>query len=79
MSDNLNSPQLVDTKTAAKILGVSSNYLRKRRFEGYLPGHINIAHVTVGRAIRYDLADLRAFIDSNRVTPADPFKDEPRG
>ncbi len=78
MTDEPNrTPQLVDTKTAAKILCVSPNYLRKRRFEGYLPGHLNLPYVIVGRAVRYRLDDLRAFIESNHVTPTNPHETAP--
>ncbi len=69
---NDQTPQLVDTKTAARILNVSPNYLRKRRFEGFLPGHLNLPYIVVGRSVKYRLDDLRDFIESNRVMPTDP-------
>jgi excisionase family DNA binding protein len=50
---------------AAKILNVSSDYVRRRLvFERRLP------YIKVGRHLRIDETDLRAFIDRGRVSPA---------
>ncbi len=52
---------------AARYLGVSASFLRKARMEGdrhnYTPGP---AFVKFGRAVRYTLDDLNAWIAANR-------------
>ena len=53
-------PRLVDAPTAAGILQLSERYVRQLTVTGELPG------VRFGRAVRYDLADLEAFIDARR-------------
>ena len=51
------------------ILNVSSDYVRRRLvFEQRLP------YIKVGRHLRIDETDLRAFMDSGRVSPAQ-YKD----
>lgn len=56
--------RLVDIKRAASILGCKPSTLRKWRVQGSGP-----PIVKVGSLARYDLKDLDAFIDANRVPP----------
>lgn len=61
---------LLSTSDAARLLGVSEVTLRKARWSGPIPGTISgIPYVKLGdRCIRYRLDDLRAYIESKRVT-----------
>ena len=59
------SSRLLTVAEVAEILNVSSDYVRRRLvFERRLP------YVKVGRHLRIDENDLRAFIDSGRVSAA---------
>lgn len=64
---------LVDTKTAAQILGVSVAFLERARWSG-IPA---IKYVAVGpRAVRYSLEDLQQYIeDQKRTSTSDPGND----
>ena len=53
--------KLLDTKTAAQILGIVPFTLRKWRMNGEGPSPIKL-----GRTVRYDPRDLKAFIDQGR-------------
>jgi excisionase family DNA binding protein len=54
------SDRLLNTKQAAEYLGVSSSFLEKDRWRGS-----RIPFIRLGsRAIRYQMADLQAYIDS---------------
>lgn len=54
-------PCLLDTKTTAKILGLSPNTLEKyRSYGGNGPQYIRVS----ARVIRYRKSDLIAFLDS---------------
>ena len=48
----------------AKLLGLSVQTLRNRRFLGHPP-----AYVKLGRSVRYLLADVLAWAENNKVTP----------
>lgn len=52
----------VNDVEAAKFLGLCPQTLRNWRTQSRGP-----AYVKAGRAVRYDLADLRAFTDKNRI------------
>ncbi|MFO1351542.1 MAG: helix-turn-helix domain-containing protein [Gammaproteobacteria bacterium] len=58
----------LDEADAARYLGVSRSYLRRRRMEGYrekvTPGP---PYCRIGGAIRYLLADLDAWLTAHRV------------
>lgn len=56
---------LVDEKAVAEMLGISIPLVRKWRFfnTGGPP------YVKLGRAVRYDLADVEAFLRARRVAP----------
>ena len=51
-----------DERVAAKILGVSPAFLRKRRRLGLPPRFVRF-----GRAVRYSAPDLRAFVENSCV------------
>jgi hypothetical protein len=56
-------PEMLDTKAAASVLGVSPGSLevdRSRR-------RWCIPHVRIGRKVLYKRSDLMAFIEQNRV------------
>ncbi|MBM3358460.1 MAG: helix-turn-helix domain-containing protein [Betaproteobacteria bacterium] len=53
---------LWDEKTTAQFLGVSVEFLQQDRH-----GPKRIPFVRIGRAIRYDFADVRAFVASQKV------------
>lgn len=56
-------PRLLTVAEVAEILNVSSDYVRRRLvFERRLP------YIKVGRHLRIDEQDLRAFIDGGRVS-----------
>ncbi len=60
---SLPSP-LLHEEQAARILGMSSAWLRRKRWEGGGPPYIK--H---GRAVRYELAALVLWISQRRVDP----------
>ena len=58
-------PDLVDTKTAAKILSLRNHHtLEVWRSTGRFP---TLRYHRVGRAVRYRRADLEEFLNSNSV------------
>ncbi len=57
---NAQPEPLVTTKKAAQILGVSERTLWALTARGEIP------RVLIGRAVRYDPADLRAFVASKK-------------
>lgn len=54
------APMLVNVKTAARLLSISSRKLWSMTAGGELPC------VRCGRLVRYDPADLRAWIEKNK-------------
>lgn len=56
-------PELLDTEGAAKAVGLAVSSLEKKRLSGAGPRFVKL-----GRAVRYDPADLRAWVDANRRT-----------
>jgi hypothetical protein len=58
-------PWLVDTRTAARILGKSPNTLKRWRYEGVEPDYVNHR----GR-IQYDVAVLLEFIRKHTRVPS---------
>jgi predicted DNA-binding transcriptional regulator AlpA len=65
--------RLVRGPDAAKYIGMSDIYLRKSRCDGTRYGHTPAPpFVRIGRAIRYDIADLDAFIEAHKHEPASP-------
>lgn len=57
---------LVDVAGAAAYLGTSVRFVRR------LIAERRIAFHHVGRLVRIDVADLRAYLDANRVEPIRP-------
>jgi hypothetical protein len=59
--------RLVDEKTAARYIAMSVHYLRLDRCEGHrgnrTPGP---PYLKIGKAVRYDIADLDAWIDAHK-------------
>jgi hypothetical protein len=53
--------KLIDEKGAAEILGCTVSALRKWRLLGRGP-----AYIKINRLVRYDVADLAAFVEANR-------------
>ncbi len=63
--------QLVDERTAAQRLGVSVAFLRADRYRGHVGGRTpGPPWYQVGRAIRYDIADLNQWLATRRVDRA---------
>jgi len=61
------TPQLVDEKTAAQIIGMSRSFLAKARMTGNLENHLNApVWIKAGRSVRYAIADLESWIERNR-------------
>jgi excisionase family DNA binding protein len=54
-------PALIDTKAAAQFLGIG------KRTVQVLVTDRKLACIKIGRAVRFDPADLRAFVEANRV------------
>lgn len=55
-------PQLLDTKQAAALIGMSVAFLERDRWAG-----ARIPYIKVGvRAVRYRLSDLMSYIESNK-------------
>ena len=69
---SLNGDELVATKRAAAILGVSAAFLERDRWAGARSGQGPLVpYIKVGpRAVRYRLSDLRAHVEANRRTSA---------
>ena len=61
--------KLVDTKTAAEILGISANTLKKYRMIGGGPVFFKF-----GRSVRYDLDDLDVYRRKNRYDNTAQYK-----
>jgi len=51
-------------REVAKLLGLSVQTLRNRRFLGHPPPYVKL-----GRSVRYLLADVLAWAETNKVTP----------
>ena len=62
----VNEPEsLVDTATAASRLDLTRQTLANWR----ATGRHGLPYIRVGRRVRYRVADLTAFVNSNRVIP----------
>ena len=58
-------PLAVDSETAANLLSSTSASLEKDR----AIGHMGVPYVRAGRRVVYRLADLRDWLNENRVVP----------
>jgi excisionase family DNA binding protein len=56
----LQFPELIDIRTLARLLGVGERYVRRMVAERRVPT------VKVGHYVRFDLADIRTWIDDQR-------------
>lgn len=56
-------PELIDISTLAKFLGVGERYVRRMVAERRVPT------VKVGRLVRFDLGDIRRWIEEQRRPP----------
>lgn len=63
MTENIIAPALVNETEAARILALSVKTLRRWRWIGKGPRFCKI-----GGAVRYDRADINAFIEAGRRT-----------
>jgi len=61
---NIPPPRLLDTKSAALYLNMSTEYLKRARITGK---SMSPKFIKIGRSIRYPLAELDAFIDSHTL------------
>jgi excisionase family DNA binding protein len=59
---SVDSSRLWDEKAAASFLGVSCDFLQQDRIK-----HRRIPFIKLGRAVRYDPADVRAYIEKCKV------------
>ena len=57
---------LLDAKAASRLLGVPHTWLLARAREGRIPHH------RLGHYVRFDAADLRAWLQETKRTPHDP-------
>ena len=59
--------RLISETEAAPFIGMSRQFLRKSRMNGNLPNHTPAPpFIRIGRAIRYDIQDLEAWIARHR-------------
>jgi predicted DNA-binding transcriptional regulator AlpA len=65
-SDTLDSVRVVDEQTAIMLTGVSPRTWDRMRARGETPPHTKLSE----RRIGYRLVDLKAWLDSRRVTAA---------
>lgn len=68
MTDKERLPRLLHTRDAAKILGVSTAWLERKRWQRQPPQYVRVGG-PAGRAIRYREADLLDYIEENTVGP----------
>ena len=59
----LTKPLLITEPEAAQMLAISPRKLWSLRDKG------EITYIRSGRSVRYDVSDLEAWIQNNRVTP----------
>lgn len=68
MPDDPIKPAVVDEKTAAFYIGMSTAFLRQSRVSGNLEGRTKAPpFLRLGRSIRYLISDLDAWLLENRV------------
>ena len=60
----MNKPELLRNDQAAEYIGVSGPTLITWR----CTGKVNIPYLKIGGKVLYDTADLRAFLESSKVT-----------
>jgi hypothetical protein len=55
---------IIDEKKAAEFLGLAVQTLRNRRHKRLPP-----AYVKLGRSVRYQMDDLKDFVNKSRIDP----------
>lgn len=73
---NLNKSRLGDSRLvkeieAAEILSVSVSWLRRARLQGMPPSYLKF-----GRSVRYEIGELKQFIEDRRVQRAARFSND---
>jgi excisionase family DNA binding protein len=63
--EKLQFPELVDIETAARLLGITVRHLRRFVAERKIP------YVKVGGLIRFDVEELRRWIEERRRPPSE--------
>jgi len=63
--EQLQFPELVDIETVAKLLGVGERYVRRMVAER------RIEFVKIGHYVRFDLAVVRDWVESQRRSPGE--------
>jgi len=66
MTERQSLPRLLHTQDAAKILGVSTAWLERRRWQRLPPRYVRVGG-PAGRAVRYRENDLFDYIEENTV------------
>lgn len=61
------SSQLLDVAQAAERLGVTQRFIRRLVFERRL------AYIKVGKYVRFEAADLEAWLNAHRVEPVGKY------
>lgn len=68
-------PELLDEFAAAEFIGMSVSFLRAARSRGVLGNRTPPPpHLLLGRTVKYDVADLKAWLSDRRVDPASRLK-----
>ena len=58
--EQLQFPEVVDIETVAKLLGVGERYVRR------MVGERRVPTVKIGHYVRFDLADIRKWVEQQR-------------
>jgi predicted DNA-binding transcriptional regulator AlpA len=66
LSSNEIYQELLHTRDAARMLGVSAAWLERKRWEGNPPPYVKVGGPN-GRAVRYRQSDLLNYIEQNTV------------
>lgn len=64
-----NTPDLIDEKTASKLLSVSVYKLQRDRRIGS-----KIPYYRIGRSIKYSIADITSYLESQRFHSTSEYK-----
>ena len=67
VDEQLGFPKLIDISTLAKLLGVGERYVRRTIAERRVPT------VKVGRLVRFDLVEIRRWIEEQRRPGGGPL------
>jgi hypothetical protein len=69
MVENTQKPTLIHEREAATYLGMNYHALRMRRTREAKSGKFPLRFVKIMNTVRYDVADLDAYIESVTYTP----------